>query len=54
MARNDTIEKAAQIWNLVHSTGKVLQTITDDDLRAIARNFGVTITRTFLIKIAAQ
>lgn len=48
MARNDTIEKAAQIWNLVHSTGKVPQTITDDDLRAIARNFGVTINEDFL------
>lgn len=43
-----TIEKAAQIWNLVHSTGKVLQTITDDDIRAIARDFGVTINEDFL------
>lgn len=43
-----TIEKADQIWNLVHSTGKVLQTITDDDIRAIARDFGVTINEDFL------
>ncbi len=43
-----TIEKAAQIWNLVHSTGKVLQAITDDDFRAIARDFGVTINEDFL------
>lgn len=45
-----TIEKAAQIYNLVCSTsqGKVRQTITDDDLRAIAKEFGVTLNEDFL------
>lgn len=45
-----TIEKAAQIHNLVMATsgGQVRQTITDDNLRAIARDFGVTINEEFL------
>ena len=45
-----TIEKAAEIHNLVMSTsgGNVRQTITDDNLRAIARDFGVTINEEFL------
>ena len=45
-----TIEKAAEIHNLVMATsgGNVRQTITDDNLRAIARDFGVTINEEFL------
>ena len=44
-----TIEKSAQIWMLVTSSGSpVLQTIADDDLRAIARDFGVTLREDFL------
>lgn len=44
-----TIEKSAQIWMLVASTGmQVRQTIEDDDLRAIARDFGVTLREDFL------
>ena len=44
-----TIEKSAQIWVLQKSTGlKELQTITDDALRAIAREFGVTLREEFL------
>jgi len=45
-----TIEKAAEIHNLVMATsgGNVRQTITDDNLRAIARDFGVTINEDFL------
>ncbi|MBQ8162496.1 MAG: rhamnulose-1-phosphate aldolase [Clostridia bacterium] len=44
-----TIEKSAQIWILAHSTGlKELQTIEDDSLRAIARDFGVQLREEFL------
>ena len=45
-----TIEKAAEIYNLVMASGqgKVRQTITDDDLRAIAKEFGVTLREEFL------
>jgi len=44
-----TIEKAAEIYMLVQSSGKpVLQTITDDDLRAIAKEFKVTLREEFL------
>ena len=45
-----TIEKAAEIHNLImaSSGGNVRQTITDDNLRAIARDFGVTINEEFL------
>jgi rhamnulose-1-phosphate aldolase len=44
-----TIEKAADIYLRVLSTGKpVLQTIVDDDLRAIAEAFGVTLREDFL------
>ncbi|MBP3646220.1 MAG: class II aldolase/adducin family protein, partial [Clostridia bacterium] len=44
-----TIEKAAQIWVLQKSTGlKELQTIEDDDLRAIAAEFKVQIKEEFL------
>lgn len=44
-----TIEKSAEIYMKVVSSGKpVLQTITDDDLRAIAHDFGVTINEEFL------
>lgn len=44
-----TIEKAADIFMRVTSSGRpVLQTITDDDLRAIAAEFGVTLREEFL------
>lgn len=44
-----TIEKSAEIAIKVYSTGKpVLQTITDDDLRAIARDFHVTLNEDLL------
>ncbi len=44
-----TIEKAAQIWILKKSTGlPELTTIQDDDLRAIGRDFNVTIREDFL------
>lgn len=44
-----TIEKAAQIYMMVLSTGKdIRQTITDDNLRAIAKDFGVAINEDFL------
>ncbi|MDD3212376.1 MAG: rhamnulose-1-phosphate aldolase [Eubacteriales bacterium] len=45
----DTLEKAAEIYMKVVSSGRrLLQTITDDDLRAIAREFGVTLREDFL------
>ena len=45
-----TIEKAAQIAVLALSAGqgKIRQTITDDNLRAIAHDFGVTLNEKFL------
>lgn len=44
-----TIEKSAEIYMKVLATGKpILQTITDDDLRAIAKEFGVTLREEFL------
>lgn len=45
-----TIEKSAQIWVLAQaaSGGKIRQTITDSDLRAIAKEFGVTLNEKFL------
>lgn len=45
-----TIEKAAQIYILALSAGQgcILQTIEDDDLRAIAKDFGVTLREEFL------
>lgn len=45
-----TIEKAAQIYNLVMSSGQgqIRQTITDDNLRAIAKEFGVVLNEDFL------
>jgi rhamnulose-1-phosphate aldolase len=45
-----TIEKAAEIYNLAMSAGggKILQTITDANLRAIAHDFGVTLREEFL------
>ena len=44
-----TIEKSAEIYMKVLSSGKpILQTITDDDLRAIAKDFGVTLREEFL------
>lgn len=45
-----TIEKAAQIWILAQSAGqgKIRQTITDDNLRAIAHDFGVTLNEDML------
>ena len=45
-----TIEKAAQIYMLAMSAsgGKIRQTITDDNLRAIAKEFGVTLNEEFL------
>lgn len=46
-----TIEKSAEIYIKILSTGKdILQTITDDDLRAIGRDFHVTINEHFLSK----
>ena len=44
------IEKAAQIYILALSAGqgRILQTIEDDDLRAIAKDFGVTLREEFL------
>lgn len=44
-----TIEKAAQIYMLVMASGKpVLHTITDENLKAIARDFGVTLREEFI------
>ena len=44
-----TIEKSADIYVKVLSTGQpIRQTITDDDLRAIAHDFGVTMNEDFL------
>ena len=45
-----TIEKSAEIYVKVLSMGGGLirQTITDDDLRAIAHDFGVTLNENFL------
>lgn len=45
-----TIEKAAQIYILALSAGqgRILQTSEDDDLRAIAKDFGVTLREEFL------
>ena len=45
-----TIEKAAQIYLLALSAGQgtIRQTIRDDDLRAIAKDFGVTLREEFL------
>ncbi len=44
-----TIEKAAEIYVKVLSCGgKILQTITDDSLRAIAKEFGVALNEEFL------
>lgn len=45
-----TIEKAAQIYVLALSAGQgtIRQTISDENLRAIAREFGVTLNERFL------
>ncbi|MEE0801355.1 MAG: rhamnulose-1-phosphate aldolase [Gemmiger sp.] len=44
-----TIEKSAEIYVKVLSTGRpILQTITDDALRAIAHDFGVQLNEAFL------
>lgn len=45
-----TIEKSAEIYVKVLSSGqgKIRQTITDDYLRAIAKDFGVTLNERFL------
>ena len=44
-----TIEKSAEIYVKVLSTGRpILQTIEDDSLRAIARDFGVKLNEAFL------
>ena len=44
-----TIEKSAQIYVLALSCGQgIRQTIEDDELRAIAREFGVTLREEFL------
>lgn len=45
-----TIEKAAQIWIPAQSAGqgKILQTIQDDELRAIVTEFGVQLNEDFL------
>lgn len=45
-----TIEKAGDIYMRVISSGKrILQTITSDNLRAIAKEFGVTLREEFLL-----
>jgi rhamnulose-1-phosphate aldolase len=45
-----TIEKAADIYMRVTSSGQpILQTITDDNLRAIARDFSVEINEALLV-----
>lgn len=45
-----TIEKAAQIYLLAQSSGKeFLQTIGEEDLRAIAKEFGVKLREDFLL-----
>ena len=44
-----TIEKAAEIYVKAMSMGQgIRQTITDDNLRAIAKDFGVTLREEFL------
>lgn len=44
-----TIEKSAEINMKILSTGKpVLQTITDDDIRAIGKDFGLVLNEEFL------
>ena len=44
-----TIEKAAEIYVKAMSMGLgIRQTITDDNLRAIAKDFGVTLREEFL------
>ena len=44
-----TIEKAAEIYVKAMSMGQgIKQTISDDNLRAIARDFGVTLREEFL------
>ena len=44
-----TIEKSAEIYMHILSTGQpVRQTITDDDLRAVGKAFGVTMNEAFL------
>ena len=44
-----TIEKAAEIYVSILSTGKtILQTITDENLRAIAKEFSVNLNENFL------
>ncbi len=44
-----TIEKSAEVYVKVLSTGQpILQTITDDALRAIAKDFGVQLNEAFL------
>lgn len=45
-----TIEKSAEIYQkaLAAGGGKIRQTITDDNLRAIARDFGVVLNEEFL------
>lgn len=44
----DTVEKSAEIVLKVLSTGNQLQGITSDDLRAIARDFHLTLPERFL------
>jgi rhamnulose-1-phosphate aldolase len=45
-----TIEKAADIYMRVTSSGQpILQTITDDNLRVIARDFGVEMNESLLV-----
>ncbi len=44
-----TIEKAAEIYMTILASGKpVLQTITDDDIRAIGKDFNLTLNEEFL------
>ena len=44
-----TIEKAAEVYMKVAASGKpVLQTITDDDIRAVAKDFNLTLNEEFL------
>ena len=44
----DTIEKAAEIYVKVQSMGGIKQSITDDNFRELAKDFGLTLNEEFL------
>lgn len=44
----DTIEKAAEIFVKVQSMGGIKQSITDDNFRDLAKDFGLTLNEDFL------